>query len=433
MGCTKSANHPQVYKIGGSPFAGRKSAVAVYKIGRRLPRKCVHFLFARTQDFGQLCLRMSQTDSSQLNLTMPQDAVRPTGDPWAVTPAKPASVPVPLPVVMVRVEGSYTALDRKLWLLLLHNAWDDLDKPMHIHEASVGDVLRLFRQFGRRDLGQRGTIEGAKRSIEQSEAAAIWQSIRRLVKTTVDWEDEEYQGISALLASAMTNKAQRESGRIYYTFSPQLAKNVLLPRSFARLRTHFIMGLRSKYAVTLYEILEGYVNRREPVCTVSIDELRQWLKVPENAAYDVWRALRRRVIEPAINEINKRAEDAGFSVEYEALREGKAFTKIKFTVTKSDERKANEKQISRKAQINKRRERSKAGLADPDNPPMPSGDAIDAFRSKWPGHDPYEAIGRFQDKWRTEGCAVIRSPDGAFLKFTEGMFKSRARRKGRAA
>ena len=63
---------------------------------------------------------------------------------------------------------------------------------------------------------------------------------------------------------------------------------------------------------------------------------------------------------------------------------------------------------------------------------MPSGDALDTFRRKWPGNDPYEVIGRFQDKWRAEGCAALRSPDGAFLKFAEGMFKARAE-KGRAA
>ena len=332
---------------------------------------------------------------------------------------------------MVRVEGSYTALDRKLWLLLLHNAWDNLDKPMHIHEAQIGDVLRLFRQFGRRDLGQRGALDISKKSIEHTEAAAIWQSVRRLVKTTVDWEDEEYQGISALLASAMTSKAQRETGRIYYTFSPQLAKNVLLPRSFARLRTHFIMGLRSKYAVTLYEILEGYVNRREPVCTVTIDELKNWLKVPETA-YPDWRELKKRVVAPAVTEINKHSDGAGFEIAYEGLREGKAFTKIKFTVTKTEDRVAQDATLGRKAQVHKRRARAIAGVADPDNPPQPSGDALDSFRRKWPGNDPYEVISRFQDKWRDAGCATIRSPDGAFLKFAEGMFKARAK-KGRAA
>ena len=65
---------------------------------------------------------------------------------------------------------------------------------------------------------------------------------------------------------------------------------------------------------------------------------------------------------------------------------------------------------------------------------MPTGDAIDAFRRKWPGNDPYEIINLFQDKWRAEGCATIRSPDGAFLKFAEGLFKARAAKgRGRAA
>ena len=377
---------------------------------------------------------MSQQDSLRFDFTSPPAAAgpRPTGDPWQISRSKPASVPVPLPVIMVRVEGSYTALDRKLWLLLLHNAWDNLDKPGHVHEASVAEVLKLFRQFGRRDLGQRGMLQTGKRSEEESEAIAIWQSIRRLVKTTVDWEDEEYQGIGALLADAMTNKAQRDTGRIYYTFSPQLAKNVLLPRSFARLRTHFIMGLRSKYAVTLYEVLEGYINRREPVCTVSIDELRNWLKVPDDA-YKSWKDLKRNVVELAIGEINDRADDAGFSVAYEGVREGKAFSQIRFTVTKTEDRQENDRALSKKATMHKRRVRSAAGLADPDNPPVPSGEGIDAFRAKWPGSDPYEALNRFQDKWRAEGCAVIRKPDAAFLKFAEGMMRSRKDRPRRAA
>lgn len=47
---------------------------------------------------------------------------KPTGDIWEPSKTHPATVPVPLPVVMVRVDGPFTALDRKLWLLMLHNA-----------------------------------------------------------------------------------------------------------------------------------------------------------------------------------------------------------------------------------------------------------------------------------------------------------------------
>ena len=355
-----------------------------------------------------------------------------TGDLWQPSVTNPTTVPVPLPVVVVRVDGPFTALDRKLWLALVHIAFPNLEKPGHIHEVSIAEIIELFRKVsGRRDLGSKGVLQLSKKLSENTDAAVLWQSIRRLAKTTIEWEDNDYMGINSLLGARM-DKDVRISGKLYFTFDPLLAQHVLAPRAWARLNVHVVMKLRSKYAVTLYEILEAYANRENKTCEATIDEVRRWLKVPEDASYGEWRAFRRRVIEPAIAEINAHADEAGFTVDYEGIREGKAFTKIKFTVEKTDGREARETMLGRKAKMHERRARAIAGLADPDNPPMPSGDALDSFRRKWPGNDPYEVIGRFQDKWRAEGCAAIRSPDGAFLKLAEGMFKARAA-KGRAA
>ena len=150
----------------------------------------------------------------------------------------------------------------------------------------------------------------------------LWDSIRRLVKTSVEWEDEDYQSISHLINEAMLNKKYRETGKLYYSFGRMLSKNILAPRAFARLRCHVVLALRSKYAVTLYEILEAYVNRRESSLTVSIEEFRSWLKVPEDA-YKDWKDLKRNVVLPAVNEINQHGEEGGFFVSYEGVREGK--------------------------------------------------------------------------------------------------------------
>ena len=84
-------------------------------------------------------------------------------------------MPVPLPVVMVRVDGPFTALDRKLWLLLLHNAWDELDTDKPYHEISVAELLRLFRRFGRTDLGTRGKIKLGKTEEDTEAAASVGQ------------------------------------------------------------------------------------------------------------------------------------------------------------------------------------------------------------------------------------------------------------------
>ena len=370
-------------------------------------------------------------DSLLPQLALQTPSPKATGDLWKPSKENPTTVPVPLPVVVVRVEGPFTALDRKIWLSLVRHAWDNLDNPGFIHQLPIADLIGLFRKVsGRRDLGDKGLIESG-RSTEEADAARFWQSIRRLVKTTIEWEDSDYMGINSLLGARM-DKEVRKAGKLYYSFDPLLVQHVLAPRVWARLNVHVVMKLRSKYAVTLYEILEAYANRDNKVCVASLDEVRSWLKVPEDSSYSGWKDFRRRVIEPAVDEINKHADEAGFVVDYEAIRQGKAFSKLQFTVTKTDGRAERDVLLSRKAAVQKRRMKSEAGIGDPDNPPMPSGSAIEKFRDRWPGHDPYAVIGSFQDKWRAEGCLVIRSPDGAFLKFAEGMFKARAR-KGRAA
>ena len=278
---------------------------------------------------------MSDSQTPQLPLDTRQYP-KPTGNIWEPSKTHPASVPVPLPVVIVRIEGPYTALDRKLWLVLLQNAWDDLGSDKPYHEISVAQVLRLFRQFGRGDIGKRGLVKFNK-TPEETEASALWDSVRRLTKTSIDWEDEEYQGITNLISGALTQKKYRDVGKIYYAFDKAFAEKILAPRACARIHCHVVMALRSKYAVTLYEILEAYINRRESDLVVSIEDIQSWLKVPENA-YPDWRELKKRVVAPAVDEINEHAEDTGFFVNYEGIREGKAFTKIKFTLVKTSER-----------------------------------------------------------------------------------------------
>ena len=93
------------------------------------------------------------------------------------------------------------------------------------------------------------------------------------MKTTVEWEDEEFQGISALVSEALLNKRHPDTGKIYYSFGKGLSKQILAPRAFARLRCHVVLALRSKYAVTLYEILEAYVNRRDTGLIVTIERI----------------------------------------------------------------------------------------------------------------------------------------------------------------
>jgi hypothetical protein len=361
------------------------------------------------------------TDSEPLQLPLALKSYpKPTGDIWEPSKTHPATVPVPLPVVMVRVDGPFTALDRKLWLLMLHNAWDDLDSDKPYHEISVAELLRLFRQFGRTDLGTRGKIKMGKNE-EDTEAAALWDSVRRLVKTTVEWEDEDYQGISALVSEALMSKRYRDTGKIYYAFGKGLSKQILAPRAFARLRCHVVLALRSKYAVTLYEILEAYVNRRESALTVAIDEFRSWLKVPEEA-YSDWKDLKRNVVLPAVDEINQHGEEGGFFVSYEGIREGKSFAKIKFTLSKTSARDDRDNLLQGKA----RRGRAFAvGTSMAAGSPYEPTDAVlGQLQSIAPGWDRQALLSQYR-KW-SQGKTAPDNPHGAFIGWVKRFTKKSA-------
>jgi hypothetical protein len=129
----------------------------------------------------------------------------PTGDPWVPSPADPATVPVPFPVIIVSVEGPYTERDRKLWTFLLHAVWDELEAGV-IHEIPVQEINRVFRQLG----GDHNT-------------AWIWESAIRLAKSTVSWHytegDTRYDGIAALF-SAQISRGARRTGLCGLTFLP---------------------------------------------------------------------------------------------------------------------------------------------------------------------------------------------------------------------
>ncbi len=63
---------------------------------------------------------------------------------------------------------------------------------------------------------------------------------------------------------------------------------------------------------------------------VSIEELRSWLKVSEDAtAYNDWKGLKRPVIGPAVDENNEHGEDGSFFVSYDGVREGKSYQKVR--------------------------------------------------------------------------------------------------------
>lgn len=345
---------------------------------------------------------MSRAGTQDLELFTESElaGIQPTGSPWIISNDDPATVPVPLQTVIVSVDGPYTERDRKLWVFLLHAVFDELGN-VPLHDLSVREINSVFRELG----GEHGT-------------KWLWESAKRLAKTTIEWEytlgDDRVQGIASLF-HAEVHKAARSTGKLRFGFPPLLIPILKEPSRFARLRVHFLLQLSGKYAVTLYEILEGYVNRRDGQCRVSIDDLRTWLKVPKNA-YPEWKDFKKRVLDPAIKQINDDPLGAGFSVEYEPVRKGRFYNEIIFHLTKTKKRMILDNDQKRRAKVGRAIDTAKAT-----GRPLLTDEAINAAASETRYFLDMDVVQReFWEYWEVTGRPKFdKGAAAAFMGFTK--------------
>lgn len=110
-----------------------------------------------------------------------------------------------------------------------------------------------------------------------------------------------------------------------------------LKQKYTQYRLQSVLVFKGKYAIRLYEIMRSYTSDNaldmgeEKEITITLEDLRYLLDI--QGIYPTWREFNRRVIEPAIKEINERAED--IHVEYEPMRgdHTRTIERINFIIT----------------------------------------------------------------------------------------------------
>lgn len=322
--------------------------------------------------------------------------VKANGSPFIVNENNPATVPVPLPVILANVVGKYTERDRKLFRFLVHAAWDDLENK-RIHEISLRKIFDAFERIG-----------GDKNPTW------IKESARRLRKTDVVYKitcgdprfarEEVREGEANFLSGAEISSL----GFLRFEIPAMLIEIIKRPLRFARVRTHFIMGLSGKHAVTLYEIFEAFINKDDPSFVVALDEFRQWLNI-KAGSYADWKDLKKWVIRPALEQINADPEGAGFSVTMETIKRGKDITHLRFAMAKTKKRSDFDDSMIEAS------EAAKFRADNPDRPHLRPRTLLEA-KKRFPRADVSSIERDWLSHW-AKNKKALKSPDGAFLKF----------------
>jgi hypothetical protein len=336
-------------------------------------------------------------------MTKTSFVIKPTGD-LIREPEKPATLPIPSELIEVQVRGAYTAMDRKLWSLLLHLAWDELETKSKIgewHEIEMLEIRRILERFtGTRDVNH------------------IWESAERLTQTTALFQhldkvrDTRVKTITSIFA-AQTDVEAKKDGTLRFMFPAPLIPIIKEPFRFARLKLHFMLGLRSKYAVTLYELFETVANMKQPVLEMTPVQIRAWLNIPEGKLKK-WNHVWDFALKPALEELNENQEIAGIKITHELQRGGRGgrVQKVTFHIEKASTRVALEQDI----QIDRRNQ------AHPNSsaliPPFRGTIIYEKAKKKAPGLDVYVLEKEWRE-WVKDKNVEVRNAEALFLHFCE--------------
>ena len=193
--------------------------------------------------------------------------------------------------------------DWRIYNQLLANAWEDIEN---------NTVHRIHKSYLR---GSHGSTDRITDSLKRLMGAIA------TVDITKDGKPARLH--TQLLGANIVQDA--DDGYFYYKFPDEM--RVIIARStvFARLKSHIMYALRSKYALRLYAIVQKRANLKyKKYEEFSVDTFRNLLGVPKGKLKR-FADLNKHAITPALEELNKVGSHRVWT---ENIREGRNVKKI---------------------------------------------------------------------------------------------------------
>lgn len=204
-----------------------------------------------------------------------------------------------------------TLADRRIYNQLLENAWDGIEKP-------VSHVIAKSQLRGSHNSNDR-----VGDSIERLMSA--------IVKVQVTWNGEPAIERVQLLGGNI--ETERRDGLLEYEIPARLRKVIKNSTIFARLQREVMFALSSKYALTLYEMVQKRGNLKwKSSERFSLEDLRGVLGVPKGKLTS-WSNLNLRAITPACQEVNALSD---FIVEIDPIKTGRRVTHVELRWWRKD-------------------------------------------------------------------------------------------------
>tara|TARA_R110002020_G_scaffold77450_2_gene195454 strand:+ start:2911 stop:3939 length:1029 start_codon:yes stop_codon:yes gene_type:complete len=297
-----------------------------------------------------------------------------------------------------------TLTDRRIYNQLLENAWEAIDKPV-VHVIAKADLR-----------GSHNSNDRIGESVERLMAA--------IVKVEAVWDGKPAVERVQLLGGNM--EMARADGLFEYEIPARLRKIISNSTVFARLQREVMFALSSKYALTLYEMVQKRGNLRwKSSEKFTLDALRGVLGVPKGKLTS-WSNLRMRAIDPAVAEVSALSD---YMVEIQPIKTGRSVTHVELRWWRKDGEETGRVERAMQFASPGRRARAEGRTENvaEEAPARPrpawldrQGAALktqtyETARLRHPGYDIYFV----ESEWRSwaAGKEPAADPDRAFLAF----------------
>ncbi len=207
----------------------------------------------------------------------------------------------------IHINGKLTLLQRKIANVLLLNAYEEL-------------VVKEKHQIAIKTLAE---IIG----FDSNDHQLIKNALETLAKTIIKWNILDKDGVEEWGVSSMLAHAHIKYGICNYSYSIALREKLYNPEIYARINLDIQKRFASGYALTLYENCLRYRNVGI-TGWITLEMWRELLGI-EDGQYSLFKDFNKRVLKPAIQEINE-TSDIVLSTEYK--REKRRVTALKFYI-----------------------------------------------------------------------------------------------------
>ena len=312
--------------------------------------------------------------------------------------AKPNAESIVKPGELIDVVemSELTLNDRRIFNLLLANAWDALDQPI---EHSIDKRALIGTEH-----------KGAERIPES--ILRLKSAIMRIRVIDADGKC----GTKYINLLGDTTDPDGANGQIRYRLSTDLIAITSQSDSFARLQRQVMFALSSKYSLALYEMIQKRGNMTRTSETFQVSDLRGYLGVPPTKLSS-WINFRNKALDPAIKEVSLLSD---FIVTYETLRstergKTKQIAAVRLNWARKDrsaivdvQKELEGSKVGRKARLTGTVEQVDFARHIPLRP-----DTLERARGMFRGYDIYF----LEAEWRSIFASMPppEKPDGAFI------------------